>query len=309
MAAISGPSSARRRTSSAVGGELGTFDTAEARLQGVRRPDVLTRTLQKLGLYDRRNMRWSWTPGRPRNFGDWVGPLIFAGRRRRSPLYHRLKPGGHGCAYVTAGSIMGHISRPDAAIVWGAGIIARYQDFARPRRICAVRGPITRARCLELGYECPEIYGDPAILLPRLFGIPAAERRFRLGIIPHLVNFAEARDLFGSVPGVRIIDVGQPVGRVVEEICSCDETVSSSLHGLIVSHAYGRPAAWVTFQAQLKGDGTKFSDYYLGCGVDTPRPLMISSGTEAEELVQLATDAPLPDVRRLEDDLLAVCPF
>lgn len=265
---------------------------------------------QKVGLLDRRNMVWSWSPDEPRNFGDWIGPLIFTLRRGHPPLNFRLKPAsGRGRAYVTAGSIMGHIRRSEAAIVWGAGIIARDQAFERPRQICAVRGPITRARCLELGYDCPEVFGDPAILLPRLFGAPSVAPRRLLGIVPHFVNYAEALDRFAADERVKVVDVGRPVDEVVEDILSCEVLVSSSLHGLIVSHAYGRPAARVTFSAPLKGDGVKFADYYLGCGVEPPAPFVVDADTSVDDLVRLARKAPCPRTGSLDDDLLAACPF
>ena len=62
------------------------------------------------------------------------------------------------------------------AIVWGSGFLnplthrlAKYMKYFRKLDIRAVRGPNTRNHLLELGYKCPEIYGDPAVLMPIIY--------------------------------------------------------------------------------------------------------------------------------------------
>ncbi|MBM9594821.1 polysaccharide pyruvyl transferase family protein [Roseitranquillus sediminis] len=270
----------------------------------------MTRIAQNWGLLDGRNMVWSWTDGEPRNFGDWIGPLLYEDRQGRPPLYHKLNDRTGGSAYVTAGSIMGHIKRDDAAIVWGSGIIEREVGFRRPREIRAVRGPMTRARCREQGYVCPDVFGDPAILLPDVLGQRHADVTHELGVIPHFVNAKEAQEIFADLPEVRVIDVTRPVREVVAAILSCSATVSSSLHGLIVSHVYGRPSARVSFGAPLKGDGVKFDDYYLAGGVEIPpEPVRVGRETPVQDLLRLAKEAPVPDNERLKERLLDACPF
>jgi hypothetical protein len=279
------------------------------RLVAMRRPGTVTRFLQRHGAFDRRNMVWSWTDGEPRNFGDWIGPLIFLRRQACTPLLARLKEGGARHAFLAAGSIMGRIQRPDAATVWGAGIMRRDQRFLAPREIRAVRGPLTRGRCRELGHDCPDIYGDPAILLPLLFPPHPREPSVPLGIVPHFVHLAEARRLFGAVEGVRVVDVTQPVSDVVAAIRSCGATVSSSLHGLIVSHAYGIPSAWISFGAPLRGDGVKYHDYYLAAGIEPPAVTRVTAGAAKGDLIALSRGSPRPDLHSLQERLADACPF
>lgn len=274
----------------------------------ISRPGRLTRLAQNLGLCDKRNMVWSWAE--PVNFGDWIGPFIYEARCGVPPLYHRLTRKTGGAAFVTVGSIMAHIQRDDAAIVWGAGIISRLDRVARPREIRAVRGPLTRGHCLELGYGCPDVFGDPAILLPEYLDLPGADPRYDLGVVPHFVNYEEAVSLYGTRENVRVVDVRGSVSQVVAGIRSCRATVSSSLHGLIVSHIYGLPSAWVKFTGLLKGDDVKFHDYYLAGGVSEPPAAVVLSGGEATaDLVALARSGAVPDNDALKQRLVDACPF
>lgn len=273
----------------------------------IRRASRLSMKLQNLGLFSTRLMYWCDTD--PMNFGDLIGPYLFEKRRGvkpvLAPVYQRPN---NAPVYITVGSILSTVSKPDVAVVWGTGILRQDARFARPREIRAVRGPLTRARCLSLGYDCPEIFGDPGIVLPRFFR-PERPQAARIGMIPHYVDLAFTQAAFSDLEGVRIIDVRQPVEAVIKDILACERLVSSSLHGVIVSHAYGRPCAWVEFGDRVPGDGIKFHDYFGAAGVAVAEPGRVAAGASIALLEHMAEDAPLPDLSALADRLLDVCPF
>ena len=130
-----------------------------------------------------------------------------------------------------------------------------------------MRGQKTRERILELGYPCPAIFGDPAVLLPLV--IQPKVKKHSIGIIPHFVEYSAYADRFGTEAFV--IDVCRSVENVVQDISSCDFTYSSSLHGLIVSHAYGVPSIWMASSQPLQGDDVKFDDYFSSCDISPLR--------------------------------------
>ncbi len=161
--------------------------------------------------------------------------------------------------YLGVGSIL-EVANLNS-IIWGSGII-RKNDFIKKAKFLAVRGPLTRKRLIELGYTVPELYGDPAILLPQYYSnIPA--KKYKIGIIPHYADYEIVKTSLTSNRHITVIDLlTKNVEKVLDEILECDYIISSSLHGLIVPHAYGIPALWVKFSNNLGGDNIKFYDYF-----------------------------------------------
>ncbi len=131
-----------------------------------------------------------------------------------------------------------------------------------------MRGPLSRRRCVEQGYACPEIYGDPGLLVSDLYGEDDAGTDADIGIVPHFQNLERATALFGGRDDVTVIDVRRPVGAVVADMLGCRLILSSSLHGLIVAHAFERSALHVEFDGAIPGDGIKFHDHYMSLGFE-----------------------------------------
>jgi len=131
-------------------------------------------------------------------------------------------------------------------------------------RIRAVRGPISRWRALSCGAKCPPVYGDPAVLLPRFFS-ESVEPSRDIGYIPHYVDQWRVRE---SMPGAFVINTLSSVEAFVAAVRSCRRIVASALHGIIVAHAFGIPAAWVQWSDSIGGDGTKYRDYFASVGLD-----------------------------------------
>ena len=212
--------------------------------------------------------------------------------------------------FLAIGSIIHHASKD--SIVWGSGIIDKKQKIA-PADFRAVRGPKTREFLLNLGYKCPEVYGDPALLLP-LYYNPPIEKEYNLGIIPHYHDFITVNKEYKDQSDILVIDLMTlDVEAVTTEILKCQKTISSSLHGLIVSHAYGIPSIWVEFSKKLFGDGIKFIDYlesiklpgYQAEFLQEKKPV-----AELEALIEKNFNLPDPKViEKLQGDLMENCPF
>ncbi len=196
---------------------------------------------------------WSCRDSKQGNFGDMLSPRIVTALSGRPVHYTNT-----GQRLFAVGSLLKFARKGD--LIWGAGFIGEEDSCQRGIRVYAVRGPLTRNKLLGLGIECPEIYGDPALLLPWLYRLPPVMRS-GIGIIPHYVDaervHAAARD-----PAVRIIDIRAGIEEVLRQVNKCEVLLSSSLHGCIIGDAYGIPTAWVEISDKVVGGGFKFRDYY-----------------------------------------------
>jgi len=244
---------------------------------------------------------WCRIPSRA-NFGDALTPWLIRRIGGADPIFVRAtdpRP-----KLIAVGSTIAYAARGDT--VWGAGIIATNDSISPAARLLAVRGPLTRARALACGAECPEIYGDPALLLPRLHQPPAGERE-GLGLVAHYSDRPRLGAVWGRTPGVRPIDIQGRIETVIDQIAASRAVASSSLHGLIVSHAYGVPAVWIKFRDLAFGDDSKFRDYYLSMGETPPEPVSVTY--ERADPDRLAECATLPAGHPDLDLLWRACPF
>lgn len=148
--------------------------------------------------------------------------------------------------------------------VLGSGIISKRDRVVPNADWKFVRGPFTRKQVEKFGGDCPEVYGDPALLLPLL--VEPSNKTHEVGIVPHNVDYKHVKEKYS---GSNIIGLGTcNYKNIIDKITQCESIVSSSLHGIICAHAYGIPAAWVKPNQKLKGDNVKFEDYFASVDLD-----------------------------------------
>lgn len=202
--------------------------------------------------------------------------------------------------------------------VWGSGLLSR-QDNIGAGRFLAVRGHLTRRRLAEMGLHEPEVVGDPALLVPLVRRAKDKKRGNQVGILPHHMHFPQmAASTTSTLP---VVDLTAPIESVLDSISECTATLSTSLHGLIVSHAFGIPSLWIKTQESqaiaLAGDGVKFEDYFSSVDIECYPPISLGSMARLDEsrirrLFAEYAGVALPErdvVAGLQSDLLKVAPF
>lgn len=198
-----------------------------------------------------------WWIKRDKNFGDLLTPYIldhfnipytFSKLRRHADI-------------MSVGSIADRAE--PGTIVLGSGILKSQASVCKEANWKFVRGPLTRNKVLECGGVCPEIYGDPGLLLSEIE--PSSKKTCDVGLVPHFVDYEEVKIKYPEYKIINVVNT-DPM-QVAKEISSCKKIISSSLHGLICAQSYNIPYAWVKFNGNYHGDGIKFQDYYMSVGL------------------------------------------
>lgn len=144
------------------------------------------------------------------------------------------------------------------SIIWGSGFMNQNESF-RGGEVCAVRGKLTNKKLLAMGLKGCDVFGDPALLLP-LFIPPVVAKIYDVVIIPHWREVDYFQSEYGKK--YKVLDIRTTnIEGFVAELTSCRYVLSTSLHGIILSHAYGIPALWIK-KGYIDTDGFKFHDYF-----------------------------------------------
>lgn len=221
------------------------------------------------------------------NWGDKLNPWL-ARRLSGKDILHRseIYPFPPRPIHYWIGSHLATACSDPNGVVWGAGFISETVPITgQPKDIRAVRGWLSNERLKAAGLPAPDIVGDAALLLPRVYTPKRHLERRSLGIIPHCYEWDEPfYVLTRGWEDVRIINICGEIEQVIEEIVSCDMILSSSLHGIICADAYGVPALWLHASDKPVGDGFKFRDYFSSVGRPDSEPIRVDISTVRQEL-------------------------
>jgi pyruvyltransferase len=153
------------------------------------------------------------------------------------------------------------------SIVCGSGLIAEHIGLKhKPSKIFCVRGPLTAEKIRKLGIECSNKFADPGVLAAKIY--PGNDKiKHQIGLVPHYWDFSNDYTEFCRSKGVQILNVQDEPSVFFQQLRECEIILSSSLHGLIFAHSFGKPALWIEVSDKVIGNGFKFYDYYSSLGV------------------------------------------
>jgi len=238
----------------------------------------------------------SWYEREEGNFGDDLNPWILERISGKKIINSRRIINFRGeLEYLFIGSIIGDYGN-HAMHIMGSGLIRADKkiNYSKKSSFLWVRGPLTREKLIESGYSCPEVYLDPALLLPLIY-VPLKKELFKLGVIPHYVDKDHPLiEKLRKHDQCIIIDVESPVEDVINYINCCCKVVSSSLHGIIVADAYGIPSKWIELSNKVIGEGFKFRDYFMSVERDNLEPFGVNEDSTYDDLIRLFEDSEKP---------------
>lgn len=243
----------------------------------------------------------------PRNFGDDINFSFLPNITECKHLLYKQSLYNKQTNYLMIGSILTDKFINPNAIVWGSGMLRKKLLKKKPQKVCAVRGPLTRNVLLESGISCPEIYGDPALLIPYYY-YPYIQKKYKLGIIPHWSHInSPLVKKFKNEEDVKVIDFKNYTDwkSVIKQIVSCEFIVSESLHGLIISEAFNIPNIWITFGDI--GQDFKYEDFFRSVGKPLYNAYKITNDTTKTWLMNLESEYNSINTLNLKN-LVNACP-
>ena len=89
-------------------------------------------------------------------------------------------------------------------------------------------------------------------------------------------------------------------------------TISSSLYGIIVSHAYNVKCMWIKLTNKIGGGFFKYRDYYGSLNMDNyikMTPYIYSNQISTNETIKLINEYPNPKFPINTKSILELCPF
>ena len=186
---------------------------------------------------------------------------------------------------LTVGSIM-HVAN-EHDVIWGTGISGKYLNKENYRfkhlDIRAVRGPLTRQFLIDnFAVACPEVYGEPILLLPYLF---FEFKRQSNPSYPYLI-VCEPSEEYLFTGHLNKIFLSESCDALIKKMLESQFVISSSLYAIAVAEAWGIPARLL----RIKNDESmfKYDDYYLGTG----RP-HFQYATSIDEALRMGGEVPI----------------
>lgn len=234
------------------------------------------------------------------NLGDVLSPVICNWMLNKSALSFDKKT-ARTHHLMAVGSILGGNGFFDAT-VWGSGIKGFNQIASLSKRryfqkldIRSVRGPLTREALIACGYKCPEVYGDPAVLMPRIYN-PYVEKSCEIGVVLH---FKHNVVLPADVKNINICTDNYK--KFINDLCCCKKIISSSLHGIILAEAYGVPAVFLA--EGRDSEMFKYYDWYYSTGRKN-----VKMAFSLEEAIKMAP-MELPALSKMQNDVSSAFPY
>jgi pyruvyltransferase len=221
---------------------------------------------------------YNWAPKDGRvNFGDHLSEIVV---RQYLALqgYSLDEEVSRGARMLAIGSILQYST--DGDHIWGTGWNGKLPDSmfkSKKLVVHAVRGPLTAEFLRKRGFSVPDVFGDPALLIPHLFKdrfAPTAQKDFV--VVPNLHDLP----LVANEPN--LVSPLWGWNKVIDSILQAKLVIASSLHGLIIAESYGIPACYV--RLSQTEDLFKYKDYYFGSGRTESEFRFANSIGEAKEM-------------------------
>lgn len=245
------------------------------------------------------NLEW-WS--KKDNVGDYISKVVYDYMLNYYSLNANktVKKTTH---LMAVGSLIGMYEFD--AIVWGSGVhcmnnVRNIYKQCKYRKydIRLLRGPITSEILKSAGYSVPDVYGDPAVIMPLIYKPNVIEKTYDVSVILHL---SQKKYEIEQTKSLNYINVETHDFRYfIDEIVKSKLIISSSLHGIILAEAYGVPAVFL--KNGMDNELIKFYDWYFS----TNRYSVIAVDSISDALC--IAPMGLPNIQKMQNDVVNTFP-
>ncbi|RDK84808.1 polysaccharide pyruvyl transferase family protein [Marinirhabdus gelatinilytica] len=175
---------------------------------------------------------------------------------------------------LLVGSIATKIKEGDIinGIGWKGNDMKDMEDLLASLKVYGVRGPLTKSLFEKSGTDLSQIKFeyDPGLLIKEVYNLNTTQNtEEQVVFLPHYQDKAVYKGKFPK--SLKVIDIDNKPKKIAKEIMKAKVVYSSSLHGIIFSHALDKPCVFV--EPQSNEPIFKYRDYYLSVGLEQPEPI------------------------------------
>ena len=221
-------------------------------------------------------MAW-WDKPHPGNYGDWLAPFIVDHYTDKNLTFQSLTSRAPRNHLVSVGSV-GRFIKPSSAVV-GTGVSSYDYPLNSKAKYFSVRGPRTAQLLRDSGGPSVESFGDPAIVLRKIFPLERGQTNGRIALVRHFTHIQVPVKKLENMDEFNVL-VSHPdeIKEFIRVLAQYDAVVTSAMHVMITCHSYGIPCSMISFkgfEAKVHGTGIKYGDYSLGAGLEPLDPIAI----------------------------------
>ena len=191
-----------------------------------------------------KNISAFWIPSPDKkytNFGDILTPYIL--NKFDLNCIHKEKEDNP--QIIGIGSLIHVLPKDTDAYLFSTGLMYPVEDYYFKKDPIALRGNLTKAQFKKNDLS-NTVLGDGGLILENIYKPKKPLHRYKLGIFPNYVDIVNMRDdpieefsiLKKNPKDVLLIDPRNYIETVIDQVNSCENIITSSLHGAVVSDSY-----------------------------------------------------------------------
>ena len=253
-------------------------------------------------------MAW-WDKPHPGNYGDWLAPFIVDYYTDKSLTFQALTSRAPRNHLVSTGSV-GRFIKPSSTVV-GTGVSSFDYPLNSRAKYFSVRGPRTAQLLRDSGGPNVESFGDPAIVLRKIFPLERGATNGRIALVRHFTHIQVPVKMLDNMDEFNVL-VSHPneIKEFIRTLAQYDSVVTSAMHVMITCHSYGIPCSMISFKGfedKVHGTGIKYGDYSLGAGLEPLDPIAVDADLTKIDLSSITHNFRISDAKvdEVEDAIKA----